>query len=1105
MSLTSSTSAEEKFEDARRSIFRSESDCRRAIYAVQVSARHTLQRRCLTQIESAWRDHFHASLSAFHYGVAEKFAVWKSQAQQQQKASFQRFVVWADTISEWFDGCWASGEKQRQLIFSHYSIQAQEAFGRKTLVQVQQRDFASTMFGAFKAQCIFHYEAEFHFLLRSSKRMLALFASREHDVVTVNGAKVDMWSAYATFVKRKFEQSFAQLSELELIKYKWSLLFRLEQAGRRRIVWQSILKGCQLMESWERLYILQLYAFQAGAALWFHDEQRVVVLMETESRGRREIVSSQEMRERAEVVGHFMLKEIGLQMRCSLLATKELGQRAHLEGRMIGSTRSILDAARNAKRQILSISSEHSRQVSMLVGSEESARQLLTEYLINHHILLVDHWVAEEQRRMQDRISTHSLVPFNKTYREFDSWEEMARKEKDMLAQDAWDIAYCAPLVPKRGGLELPTFPVAIVATPPRSPQVRRRLAMAETTQSPAALSLVDSPRGSSQPSWTNVSVSSSEYDEEEESLPRSPPPPPFPAHELGLPGNLSLLDELASISSQESAERAFLHKDSLATYFSVLLLGGLPTLEEALRLTIINDSLNVLCGLSLRFSFQAGVQATIDSEVRLRRRIILEEVESLSKLISRQRFQKDMWSDRQRHRRQFLDERVDLFEDFHFTLFYDAAVSIADEEDLLFEELVESFSSGLLRIQIDSHKRSLSPALQRLNEQRERFEAQISDASSQQQALLNSAHHEDSSAIARNDGDGTRANEHWYDEPGIEIDADDLAAVIGSPIQKLGGEAVEDTSTSVVVLYDYDGKAPISSTTSLFSLSSFESLAEQEQIERMSFSREFVERRRLIITEHIQTAEIFFRLSIANDYFETFHTIQQLWITQRPVLLVSLNQNERRLIIEDSEFYHRMQLQEAHDFLQVVLVDKEALREQLTSKQKTLHGDVLFTLFYETAVATAEEEDRVFAELMSYHNKEYNSWMERKRLYFGLKLSDGMLMSIPGVHPESTFYSNSKTKEMYYHLRVADVVEPAKPHIHKNDIILAVQGVQVVTLAAMNQVIKSLRSSLAHFTVLRASDGVVTTVSIRGQYRDNDSRSATPTSTLGSRSQMRF
>jgi hypothetical protein len=166
--------------------------------------------------------------------------------------------------------------------------------------------------------------------------------------------------------------------------------------------------------------------------------------------------------------------------------------------------------------------------------------------------------------------------------------------------------------------------------------------------------------------------------------------------------------------------------------------------------------------------------------------------------------------------------------------------------------------------------------------------------------------------------------------------------------------------------------------------------------------------------------------------------------------------------------------------FVHNYLSARKRLHQTAVEELTTLKVDVLFTLFFQEAVEMATKEDTVFADIQDVCNSQLEQLLDRKRLFFGLRLSDGLFLpgGLAATKPR-------KEKELYYHIRVSDSAPPARPFIQRNDIILAVQGCPVVTLASMKQALRMVKSNVAHFTILRARDGTTTTISITGVYRD--------------------
>lgn len=1080
-----------KDDDDAREFMKSERDCRMSIAAVEVDSFASLMRRYVFYMESAWRHAFETSAILFHTAARSRCETLRRQSENMEQAAYRSFLQWADMHSEWLDRHADHALAEKEFCYCVHSLRVVEVASRVSVInQYNEERFQWDVFHQ-KLLLGMRSVAEQNSWVDRAQGSLSVLATQESalHLFVYQGKK--LWTSHALACKVKLLLDWHQLSEMEVVKYRWALLYRLEQAGRRHIVWRSLLRACLMVESWERLYILQLYARRTGELLWFHDEQRCLVIVTDEALTRYHKHTLVEARDRVQLCGTMFVSAVLLYARMCVVEQKEIVHRAAVGAACLAQLAALHHAIAGSYAFTRALHVEHAHQRLMLCESETVARGVLSDFLLSNFSLEVLHWQEVQTRVLRDRSAVTAIVPFLGYYD--DSAASGGEGDAAREMNNAWDDIYSAPLVLRQNvedGFGL--YGQLVASSPPshyRNPPISRTLQFSGVTRS-TAYSL--SPRTDSdsaaqfsetrhayerEDNFSTMSSSSDELSFEHDSVAVSPAAASLPFFASGGTPRLAL--SVVALTYDEERARGFLEREAFRSHCVLILSGGLPSLEEAIRASIQNSEAQLVAAAFCAFSSGRDIIWFVDLEKRLRRRCAADEAEDGRWISQRFRFERDVAVDRRRLCAKYLDERFSCLADVIYSQFYDGAVMIARSENQIFQQRMASFDDDLLQLSIKAQRRLFDPAIQKLEEERRKMEGFLSS---------------------------TPTGGRWYDTL-VDAKANDAAGIQDwlaeeepSPIALAAGEP-----PSQLRRLDFSSFSDETDDPTLGALVTAVAGITQGQYNRIA-DEESNHRRRLVadasstVTQiklaHVVDAEALFRLELWKAHVLSLGKVHNVAnLVAGTVFISGLEQNARESLQHAVATQHSNWRKYAQQllFANNMWNSRRRVVKHCVAEMSSLKTDILFTLFYEQAVELAQVEDDSYETLQMHQRTEAAHLAERQRVYYGLKLSDGVIMP-QGAGGGGHMHYNAaslRTKEMYYHIRVTDSLPPARPLIARNDIILAIQGVRVVTLAAMRNELRKVKSNVVHFTILRAKDGATTTVTVRGVYKGESDSNA--------------
>lgn len=1068
---STASSAREEFEI----LVRSEYDCRQSITAVLRDTQFALLCRCLSQLETAWRQNFFVSVNAFQRATRNRTDTLRREAELQEKRSYRTFAEHAEMVSQWYDALWAAYTDDVVFFVNCSSLQSEELCERDRILNTHEVTVCDTLLTNYHESEMIRKKREGLLIIHLSRTMLKVAQATEDLLATFVMRGNQHFCNLALTISTKYAFDLYRLSEMEMIKYRWALMYRMEHAHRRYVVWHSLLSACRLAESWERLYVLNVYSRRTGELLWFHDEQRILVVLDDESKFRSVVVAQEEQRERVKLVSGGFVASLTLAAKSLVLFHKELVSRSQVELSAQLQRQAIERASSHSGSHILSVLTEHNNQRALLHDNEATARRVLEEFLLNHNQLLVRNWLQTELSTMRDLAAGKAMVSFDPYWdRGFERTHVVQEAEQDAAT---WDYVYGAPMIPRTDfdstfnewGATGPLVHHIHSAPPPYSAAAMERRLLRGRSTSPEKRSSPRRPANLSSPRWRSdqsphtgddngvFSSSSSEDGDVEEDKNAADQFRSEPFFASG--GSPKLALGVVALECDEERSRAFFEREALLSHVTLVTHVGFQALEEGLRFTITNRALEEKRTLFRMCIFQYRMAVIIAQEHSMRRRILNHETEESHAVFACARLSKSTITERHRMITTFLQDREMLFCNYFLARYSSNAKHTSDAESASFQSIALKSNAENLALTIEANRLIFTPALRKLQQKEQEIEEQLS-----------TAHH--------NGGAG-----HWYDVVGPDPSLSPIRHNNDDEPQgvEFDDEAVRFFDASKRS-YPSDSDASLEDFTMLHS-EQVDLLHAQEFNARKAATLDFQLSRATLMLHVLPMIEELHRYDRMNEAVHALRKFHRRGFTGLSIqAIVEVEQTQREIIL-DEQVKRSRTLDDEYKrltFTQNYLSARKRLHQTAVDELSTLKVDVLFTLFFQEAVEMATKEDTVFADIQDVCNSQLEQLLDRKRLFFGLRLSDGLFLpgGIAATKPR-------KEKELYYHIRVTDSAPPARPLIQRNDIILAVQGCPVVTLASMKQALRMVKSNVAHFTILRARDGTTTTISVAGVYRD--------------------
>lgn len=1062
----------ERFREEVDSLVRSESDCRCSIAAVLWDTQFALLSRCLTQLEAAWRQNFFVSVGVFHRATYSRNDTLRREAEQREKQSYHQFVNFAEDVSQWYDNTWMERADTLAWFCDHSFLLVEEVFGRENLRRMQNAALGNLLLSSRLDDVGSRALNERRGIQHLAKKFLAFahFAEKLLEAFVLQGNH--LFCDLAMVPARKYAFDLFNLSEMENVKFRWALMYRMEHAHRRYVVWCSLLSACRLAESWERLFVLQVYARRTGELLWFHDEQRILVVLENESTYRSAIVTEDEQKERLKLTYHGLIASQTLTAKSLVLHHKELIARSVTELSALHQRESIFQTAHCAGLHITAVQSEHRQQRSLLWDNESTARKVLEEFLLNHYQLIVQNWVQTEQNALRDFAAGRAMVGFDK-YLDDRGFERPATVEENLHDAAAWDYFYGSPMIPRGeahttsrhafgvdwgiGSAGLLVHKISSSPPPYSASAIERRLNKSRSPQRrrasprrPVSLpreQLVVSPRSNDEDELFS-SDGLDGVDSDEATMSHRTP---F----FASGGSTTFALGVIALECDEERSRVFFEREAVLSHVTLTLRAGIPTLEEGLRISIANEAMVGKRALFSACITQYRMAVVVAQEHSMRRRLLKEEWDDAYFLMSSGRLFQALEGERCRLRLTFLSDRETLYFNYFSARFSSHAKATAEDESFHFRQLVSLSNSEHLGITIRANQSMFTPALLKLQQKEQEIERELSSV---HRNGIGMGHWFANDTF---DPSSLSPIHHYHEEP-AEVDGDIFESC--HPHRDDSDSSLDDLALLLTERVDL--------------------VLAQEFNSRKAAMAEFQLSRSTLMLHVLPMIEELHRYDRMNHMIHVIRKLHRRGFTEVSIqAIVQIEQVRREALLEDYALRSIVLNHESNrlDLLSSCFANRRRVQNSIIEEASTLKVDVLFTLFFQQAVEIATKEDAVFADIQEVCHSQMEQLMDRKRLFFGLRLSDGQFLPAGFAATKSR-----KEKEMYYHLRVADSVPPARPSIQRNDIILAVQGCQVVTLASVKQALRMVKSNVAHFTILRARDGTTTTVSVTGVYRDD-------------------